>query len=268
MKVLPEILIVVIQLALCAIQFVSSIRNYLFVGDKDEALRTILPLQITVLIIYVVLRGVVDRRTFSELSDGLKQAFSEVSERIDSFLNSVSSVKTIHQDEFYRLFGTSIRSAKNSVAIAHLDTHPPALVGTTEPSYYKELASQMKSRPYVRFRRVERLTAEKIPWIGKLIQEYRGLKNVSLGCIDLGTAPRKPPHVSVQLIDDYLTFLVAVAAHYPHSGNRDVIIQDKAANTIWVSYYDTTLWNGSIKLIENGDVNEETWSNIRKSFNA
>jgi hypothetical protein len=255
-KYWPEVLAVLVQISLGVVLFASGIRDRIFGADRIEALR-VLPLQITFLIAYFVLRSVIDRRVFTQVTN-----------QLDEFFKSTSSVRTVHQDEFYWLFGNSIRSAKNRVAIAHLGTDPPPLVGTTEPPYYKELASLIKKRPHLRVRRVERLSQAKIPWIEKLIGEYRGVKNFSLRCIDLRNFPSKPPHISVQLIDDYLTFLVAVVEHYPTATDRDVVIRDKGANTIWSGYYDITFWNDSIKLIENGVVNDKLWSETRAKLNA
>src|SRR4051812_21477652 len=128
MKIWPEILIALAEIILLAIQLVSSFRDRLFL-DKADALGTLLPLQIGVLVVYVGIRNLIERRDLNETAHAVRNSIAELSGRLSLFLNSLSIVRTLPQDDFYEEFSNAIRFARTSVAIAHLDTRPPSMVG-------------------------------------------------------------------------------------------------------------------------------------------
>jgi hypothetical protein len=72
----------------------------------------------------------------------------------------------------------------------------------------------------------------------------------------LPPAPRKLPTVSVQLVDERLTYLVAIVEHVGAHSPRDLRISDSAAAKMWLAYYDEMLWRPAIKIVEDGKGNE------------
>jgi hypothetical protein len=121
----------------------------------------------------------------------------------------------------------------------------------------------MSERPEVQFRRVERLDREKVEWIERLARNYEGLTNVSLAVLRLEHEARKPSQVSVQVIDNNLVYLVAIAEHEGLHTDRDIRIRDEEAARIWISYYDASLWSRAQPIVERGKFDRTLWQRLR-----
>jgi hypothetical protein len=181
---------------------------------------------------------------------------------IERDLNTRSTVAALLDTDFYSRFPVALRAAQIGVAITHLDTRPPTRIkGSSNERYYGDLPKIVKSSR-ARFRRVDRASREKRSWLEGIVQQCSGSSNFSLGVLLTGSTDRKLPHVSVQLIDDDTTVLVAISEHDRTHGPRDIWIRDPDCTNLWRAYYDAILWRPAVKVIEDGVFNKDAWEEV------
>jgi hypothetical protein len=198
----------------------------------------------------------------------LVNALAPIATTVTRFDSDRSTVCSLVDHDFYARFKKVIGNATVGVHITHLDTLPPNRPRKTEANdYYSSIAEIVKSRPRVSFRRVERFSTEKKEWIEELVNDYTGVDNFSLAVLLLESRERYTGLVSVQIVDDHQTALVAVAEHYSSIGPRDVWISDKSCTSLWTSYYENILWRPAAKVLENGRLNTAEYNRV-KSFRS
>lgn len=249
------VLVIIVEFVLLLLTFVESARSWLL-GSGPQGFYILLNTNIAVIILWVGLRSdQFERRVGDEVSD--------LNAQLERLATSTSSVTALVDEDFYARFRSEIAKAQVGVAMTHLDTHPPSPARATEAKdYYANLHEVIKSTPRVRFRRVERASPHKKGWLEELTRDFKGVSNFSLGVLLVTSNDRRVGTVSVQLIDETHAVLVAVAEHDSSLGPRDVWITDRGAVALWKRYYDDNLWQASIKVIENGNLNESEWQKV------
>lgn len=258
-RVLLDVIVVTLELLL---GFLPSLREAIIRQSttRPEGILYVVTVQITVLIFYLAVRNILERSVTEQAMASLSAASGD----LRSLLQARSMVAVLHEDEFYRQFTTALESAGKAVAICHLDTRPPVRAqGTAEAEYYRRFHELVVTHSGVRFQRIERVSREKLPWVSELLEKHSGHQNFSLGCLELGSGDRKTPYVSVQIVDDSSTFLVAIAQHYSPHTVRDILIRDADATALWQRYYGD-LWDGALVLLENGVINTKNWKGLRQ----
>lgn len=252
------IFIAVTQIAAVSLSLAGGLRNRLL-GQDPNAMFMILGTNLALVAVLLTLRIQLD-------SDATQNALLTLTTALGDLRNSRAELKAMLDSAFYKTFETALREARVGVAITHLDTRPPTLRrGTPAEHYYTNLCKLIKNSPAT-FRRVERLSRDKIPWLQKHISEYEGVRNFSLSVIMPPYEDRKLPHVSVQLIDSHTCILVAVAEHEGTHGPRDIWMRDEDSTLLWKNYYDAILWRQATKLIENGSVDHATWDRLKQEL--
>jgi len=251
----PEALVFILELLLAAFPFLGN-TSAIFFREPVQGFLTVMSLQIVVLVIYLMFRTSLER---SKTESTLR----EIRDDINRLSETVPRVSVIYEDQFYSEFQNAIGKASKAVALSHLDIKPPQqLPGTPAKTYYDNLRRIVRQNPGVRFKRVERIAPEKLAWIEKLVEDFKGYKNFSLACLEIPYVEAKTPYVSVQLIDDSATYICAVARHYSPYTPRDILINDASANSLWRTYFEESLWEAAIKVIEDGTLNESNWKRI------
>ncbi len=179
-------------------------------------------------------------------------------------LAGVNRVDVLHEDEFYADFENKIASAQHNVDICHFGKLPPTKrPSSPEEDYYDRFHKAVKNSPAA-FRRLERITPEKIEWIERLIKGFKGVKNFSLACLhDEDTESDQILPVSVQRIDQTKVYLVALGEHYSTTGHRDIFINSKEVADLIGRYFEGRLWRRSIRIIDRGAFDEQAWSDLR-----
>lgn len=180
-------------------------------------------------------------------------------------LKGVNRVSTMHQDDFYAQFEGKLKTAKKFVDICHFGKEPPLRRGkTNEKEYYDGSSTTVKRSPAT-FRRLERLTMDKVEWIEKLIETYTDQKNYSLHCLlDNDITSDQIGAVSIQRIDESETYLVALAEHYSTTGVRDIHIVSPEVNQLAAQYFNSRLWGRSTPIIERGSFKKDEWEKCKK----
>ena len=254
---LESFFIVVEVLVVIANVFWEHLRVF---TDKQAAFEWFVIAQFALLFGYLVARAGLDKL----LSKALTASISDKIRKLESRL--VHNADALRQDDFYTAFWERVAHATFAVDISHLDTHSPldgALPGSATKKYYDEFKKLPRSRPQVRFRRVERISWQKRNWIDSLVTDMAGRPNCSLACLMVPQEPRKLSTVSVQLVDKEVAYLVAITEHVDAHSPRDLRISDPTAAEMWLAYYDEMLWRPAVKIIENGHVNEPALASIR-----
>jgi hypothetical protein len=258
MRIVWLILTALTQVLAVVLSLASGLRTRLL-GPDPTAMFMVVGANLALVAILLTLRIQLE-------GDATQNAVSKIEKAFNELRTSRSELKALLDSDFYARFTAELREARVGVAITHLDTRPPTLRnGTPGELYYSELSKVIKGSKAT-FRRVERLSPEKIAWIEQLMQEYRGVRNFSLAVIRPVEKDRKLPHVSVQLIDSHTSVLVAVAEHEGTQGPRDIWLHDDASTRLWQRYYDDILWRPSTKLVENGKVDNITWVRLKQEI--
>ena len=240
--------------------------NIIFPGAPEESFRAFVKYQ------FILLATLIPATTLA-IVEASKEHFEKIAAGIDKILKTLKSprLEVLSQDEFYQEFRKQVTKAKSIVDISHLDTFPPgseALRNSESETYYNNFVSMVKNNHNVEFRRVERFSTEKIPWIRKLIDGLSDERNFSLHCLALTMSERKLPYMSVQIIDKRISFIVAVAkhtdAHYP----RDILMEGGDISEMWLKYYNSMLWEPSIPIIEHGKFYKDSWDKLTGAKSA
>lgn len=257
-KYWPEVVVALLEIFLA---LVPSI-NIFGVEYEDTHKYEIFTLQATVFFLFVLFRL---RMLESNSNDSLNIIKAEIKQFTEESLR----INILHEDDFYSNFSETINSASKSVLISHLDIKPPTkLKGSSSKKYYDDFFRLVKSKSIVRYKRVERVSKEKIEWIETIINKLKDSDNFSLRCFISENNDEKLGAISVQLIDDNYVYLVAVSGHtMPHT-KRDILIRGREINMMWQMYYEDILWNTSHSIIENGRLNQENWDILKQKLEA
>lgn len=189
---------------------------------------------------------------------------------IDQTLSKIPQIKLFHEEEFYSNFKYIIKNASTNVDITNLSLESP--LGSNKPEqddYYAEFLKVVRGKPRVKFRRVERISKDKIPWIEKLIADFSGVANFSLYVI-LDSIDERSNElsnlVSIQRIDNEHTFIVALLEHTSTIGYRDIYFRDRSVTEFFREYYQKRLIIKSKSIIINGRFVQSTWESLKREL--
>lgn len=182
-------------------------------------------------------------------------------------LTNIPKIEFLHEEEFYSQFRYLIKKARINVDITHLSLESP--INTTkseQKTYYSEFVKIVKNKKEVSFRRVERVSQDKINWIEKLLRDFKNVPNFSLYCIIDSEDLKKnelSDLLSIQRIDSEHTFIIALLEHHSTIGQRDLYFRDKSVTSFFTLYYQNRLVNKSVPILVNGHVDREKWEEIK-----
>lgn len=246
---------VLVQLGLSISPFISYVRQNIWaqqtsVSGFASTLATYVGLQFVCLGLLVYLL----------LDDFKNQAKSEI-QRFGELLQQYTPlhVRQLRENEFYKDFLGHCVSANQYVNISYFSPRPPAVGGSRERvDYYDRIASVMKRNPNTRFRRLVRDTPANRDWVLQLVGELEGTHNCYIALlgdydkeIEMGRA------LSVQLVDDKIAWLVAIAEHGGAGLYRDVAIENPEIAAMLNKYFER-LWRLSQTVFEPGMNLEDT----------
>lgn len=260
----PEILVLVLEAAvLVAFYYLTAPREGV---TQESSFDLFLPAMLTMiflLIVYSGLRMTLLTRSVDQVAQEARTAVGEMDELSSLLLKSTNSLALYRQEDFYDSFPKVLRKAQHAVALSHFDSRSP--LDTATPAareYYAVLPQIVRLNNATSFRRLERFTHGKIAWLLQLCEEYQGLVNFSLAYLPFGGKEReRTPAISVQVIDNQRTYLVAIARHEDLHEFRDICLVGEAPARIWHTYFED-LWTNSRLLIDKGRVSEELRSEI------
>ena len=241
------------QIALSVSPFIPFVKNNIWapqtsVSGFATALATYVGLQFVCLGVLVYLL----------LDDFKSQAQSQLKGFEDSLrLYSPLNVRELRESEFYKDFLGQCVRANHYVNICYFSPRPPAVGGSKERvDYYERIASVMKRNPNTRFRRLIRDTPANRKWALQLIEELRGTHNCYIGMLtDYDNEVEMGRALSVQLVDDRIAWLVAIAEHGGPGLYRDVAIENPEVASMLNKYFER-LWKLSRIVFEPG-MNQE-----------
>lgn len=175
----------------------------------------------------------------------------------DHVANRLTVYVPTHEREFYSLWHAQISSAQNNIDVTHLGPVPPKNRHGKEETRYFEDMKRIYKTSTAQIRRVERLTTGKLPWIAKLIVDFRGVENFSLRVYKDPITDEMPAAMSVSRIDDKYAWIVAIAEQESTANYRDILITGKDGVELFSRYFQDRLWNRSIVVINHGIVDED-----------
>jgi len=188
---------------------------------------------------------------YQQLSSGLAP--------VTQFVDHRAIAEAVRESNFYDRFQVDVRNARQRVFISYFDnTNPLESNDSDTVRYYKEIEeiTKAKASEDVEFRRIVRAIPQLDSWIRRMLDVHEGDPNFSMVCVkDMDPAASLKSHVSVQLIDDNITYFVAVGEQRETSQPRDSYIRSEDLNTQWSRYYDR-IWDDSLLLIDRGRINE------------
>lgn len=219
--------------------------------------------QITTQALLVTLASVIILQiafVFQDLSGNLEGALE--------YIQKGAKAEPIKESDFYDRFRVDVRNAEERVYISYLDNQDPRDSTDYEKAqYYEDIKEIAKNSEDVSFRRIIRGITELEDWVDSLLDEHENDSNFSLACIP-DKEPHEPskPHVSVQLIDDNVTYFVAVGEQ-KESGKtpRDLRLESESVSDQWTKYYNR-IWEDSIVVMERGKVQEEALEEYRRNL--
>lgn len=173
------------------------------------------------------------------------------------------------EDEFFDRLEANAVGAKHCVDLTYFDNLPPKQSRTIRgQEYHNRFPDIVRRKPEVRFRRIVRENPSIITWVEQLIEEMEGLINVSLACY-----PDNEPDtanlgiITVQLIDDYITYLISIGTQQSSRAPRDVIVYSPEFNEMWSRYYNN-LWEKSTVVLDRGILQQDKWQEIRRAHSC
>lgn len=249
-NILVAVITFVVQALLVATPFIPATAGFWHVksqSDFNNSLAAFLGLElllVTTAVTIMLLKGAKDQ------SDG----FSEMRSALPLTL-----VRRLTDSEFYKEFLFAVGDARHTVCIAYLAPYPPADVGYKHRKKYDEQILQfMKQRTDVTFKRLIRDSPSNREWISGLMRELKDKPNVDIALLSADLAPEKEMGLtmSVQLVDDDKTWLVALKAHEMEGDFRDIYIENPDVAAALRSYYDR-IWKTATLLLSRGRLTGE-----------
>ncbi len=184
---------------------------------------------------------------------------------IRDFLSSQPHITTVREQEFYKRFNASVEGARRRVDICYFDNKSPFEgADRVKREYYEDIEKTIKRKSGVEFRRIVRALPKTEEWLEQMVNNLSGISNFALACIlDEEPASASLPHVSVQVIDSDITFLVAVGEQRETDVPRDLFIKSREMNRLWSRYF-LRLWTESFVVIDRGVVDDESLRKVRE----
>lgn len=175
-------------------------------------------------------------------------------------------VRKLKDSDFYSQFRLAAEEAQNSVRISYLAPYPPTDVPyKARKKYYDEMLELMKQRTGVSFKRLVRASPQNDQWVAHLIQRLKGSPNVEIALLteDLPPKDKMPLALSVQVVDDHKTWLVAVESHETESDFRDIYVENADVCRAMSNYFER-LWQVSEVLLDHGRITPDGEEVLRR----
>jgi hypothetical protein len=185
-----------------------------------------------------------------------RAAEKKTGELWDKVAQGLSVCFPSHERDFYSLWAAQIATAQNNIDVTHLGPRPPQNRHGNEESKYFSDMKKLYMESSAQIRRVERLTPDKISWIQKLVKDFEGVSNFSLGVYRDPFEGEMPAALSVCRIDDRYAWIVAMAEHESTANYRDLLITGREGVDMVRRYFQDRLWNRSIVILDHGSAKE------------
>ena len=186
---------------------------------------------------------------FGTLSKEFGSELGQVADRLPA-----STIRWLPDHAFYRGFLAAATEAQATVRIAYFAPTPPdAVAAPGRLGYYEDMAELMRSRRDVQFFLLVRYSDENAPWILELVREFSGSPNVSLAVVAKDLRPERDMGLalSVQVVDDTRSWLVAIESHERVGAHRDLYVESEAFADAMTRYYKR-LWANADLVLVNG----------------
>lgn len=167
-------------------------------------------------------------------------------------------IRRISADHFYNEFNSAARSATFSVNICYFAPYPPAQVSTeNQAEYYRDIVRTIRRSRNVTFRRIIRQADRNKLWIAELVEKLMGRRNAHIAVLqrDLPENELMPLALSVQVVDEEKTWIVAIKTHEREDRYRDVYVHSREFGQALMDYYNR-LWSHSNVILEHGELTE------------
>lgn len=175
-------------------------------------------------------------------------------EAIEAFAADQTEVRWEKAPAFYRRFTEEIKTATEYVDIAYMAAYPPSETADEERRrYYSELASLIRRRKEVTFRRLVRASDKNRAWITQMLNEMKHARNFQLAIVEDDAAKTDSLVMSVQIVDGKHCWLVALESHEPKGRPRDLYLHGKVVAEALRAYYDR-VWERGVILMTAGNL--------------
>jgi hypothetical protein len=179
-------------------------------------------------------------------------------------------IKGLRESEFYNHFRSAVEDAEHSVKIAYLAPYPPTDVAYEHrEKYYKEILELMRRRSDVTFKRLVRASPKNESWVAEMLQELKDRPNVDIALLtrDLPAGSNLPLALSVQVIDDDKSWIVAIGSHEREGEFRDIYVENATLAKGLGEYY-SRIWQLSERLLDGGRITPAGQKILEKLGNA
>lgn len=185
-------------------------------------------------------------------------------EPLREMMESPPRIESIRESEFYDRFKPAVESARLRVEISYFDnTSPFDSADEAKIAYYEGIEEIIRKKEKVEFRRIIRALPGTKEWIERMVENLKGSKNFSLACVlDQNPESESLPHVSVQLIDSDLTFLVAVGEQREEQDPRDMFVRSEEFRRLWGRYFQR-LWAESRVVVKRGVLDNHAFVDVK-----
>lgn len=243
------IIVMLVEILLALSPFIPGLKDIL-----KSALQTADPLEITVSLtgIYAVLVTLFLGAGYASIRESLLRTQTG----IENSLTAKSAVKVLRDDEFHDDFLIACRRANSHVCITNLSPKPIYFDASEERKrYLLDLVREIQNKPRVQFRRLMRETSDNLDLAEDLLSKLQGVTNSHIALLSDSGKEDNPLALSVQIVDDHDSWLVALSSHERQSSYRDVHVHDKIFTQALHKYYER-LWDRGTVILDSGVVTE------------
>jgi hypothetical protein len=168
---------------------------------------------------------------------------------------AMASTTVLHdQIQFYNELRVAVCGAKKEVLLVHFDPYSP--IDNTEDArvqYFSETTDFMMKNGQVKQRRIIAITDKlKLEWTKKLIEDTKGMDNISLAYVNLEKMSQMrldfdnlflPTVTSCQIIDNNKVFLLNPSLNYVPRGTFKpcIFIENSEVVKVYREYYES-IW--------------------------
>lgn len=241
-------------IAIGVIQIGLAISAFLGIGQAIErgTGRGALDIQLSFIAVHAIILGVgLAAATVRVMSN-----LDVTTERIGSAIANHAEVRLLSADDFHDDFARAVKAATSRILITNM---------TPDPSYFQhDVARKEYFREHVRkirksrapYRRIHRWTQKNENWLREQIVAFEGRSNASMAILSDSSNSSMGLALSVQVIDNDTTWLVAVEQHNPPSQYRDIMIRDRGFAELMGKYHER-LWQLSRVVVSDGVITKD-----------
>lgn len=249
-RIWPLLAGAIASIALAITPFVPLTRQ-LWELDKPAAFNAVLA---TAIGLYFIINSTMIGAMLVRDGGGVRD---EMAKFVSRYPGSV--IRWLRDDEFYSEFYAAAEGAVHTVRICYFAPTPPAdgaPKGRLE--YYRKLAALIKRERRAQYQRLIRYSDANRDWIAELLRDLEGEPNASIAVVDADLEPTKrmPLALSVQIVDENKSWLVAIKSHERQGAFRDLYVESKDFAEAMGLYYER-LWSNATLVLENGRVTDE-----------